>query len=138
PAPAPAPAATSSAVTGDFRDTGYFFTRLDAVRRQRSGLVEVTLTMRNDQNVRRSTWNNYNSWTVIGSDGLSYKHDGNAYGRDGTDRMTTSVYLEKDGTAPLTYVYKMPYGVNPVRLVVRDYYGKPLTEFDLSSALARP
>lgn len=138
PAPTPAPAATSASVTGDFRNTGYFLTRLDAVRRQRSGAVEVTLTMRNDQTIRRSIWNNYNSWTLIGSDGQSYKHDGNGYGRDGTDRMTTSVYLEKDGTAPLTYVYPMPFDVKPVRLVVRDYYGKPLTEFDLSSAPGKP
>ncbi|NIJ20417.1 outer membrane biosynthesis protein TonB [Sphingomonas naasensis] len=140
PRPTPAPAKeTTTTVGGGFRNTGYLFTRLDAVRRGADGAVEVTFTMRNDQNVRRSIWNNDNSWTLIGSDGLSYKFDGNDYGRDSSDRRTTSTWLEKGDANVITYVYrKVPAGVKPARLIVRDYYGKIITEYDLASGVGTP
>lgn len=140
PTPTPKPAeATTTNVGGGFRNTGYLFTRLDAVRRGADGAVEVTFTMRNDQNVRRSIWNNDNTWTLIGSDGLSYKYDGNDYGRDGSEPRKTSTWLEKGDSNVITYVYrKVPAGVKPGRLVVRDYYGKVITEYDLGAGAGAP
>jgi len=120
-----------------FREGGYFALRIDAMARQ-IGLapgvkpVEVMLTARNYQGGRRGLWYTESSFFLLGSDGVEYKPDGNSYGRSGAERMTATVWLEKDEQGAATYVFpKVPAAVTPSKLIVREK-GKTILEFDLA------
>lgn len=121
-----------------FVSGGYFAMRLDAVARQPAKLlmkpVEVMMTARNTQGGRRGIWYTETSFTLLGSDGLEYKPDGNSYGQSGAERMTATVWLEKDEQGAVTYVFPQVLGtVKPVKLIGREK-GKTVFEFDLTGA----
>lgn len=121
-----------------FISGGYFAMRVDAVARQPNKLlmkpVEVMMTARNTQGGRRGIWYTETSYTLLGSDGVEYKHDGNSYGRTGAERMTATVWLEKDEQGAVTYVFpQVPVIVKPVKLIGREK-GKTVLELDLANA----
>jgi hypothetical protein len=95
--------------------------------------MEVAFTARNYLPGRRGLQYNDNRFTLMGSDGVEYKADGNFYGRSGAEKLNGTIWLEKDEQAAVTYIFPgVPPSVTATRLVVRDG-DKVVGQFDVSA-----
>jgi hypothetical protein len=114
--------------------------RLDAAGRRGgpNAPVEVALTARGDLEKGVSLQTAYNTFVLIGSDGLEYQTDGNTYGRSGAEIMKRGRPMQKGEQVVLTLVFpKVPQGVTAARLLVKGAAG--VAEFYLAGApLNRP
>ncbi len=129
PAPSPQPAASGS--TGFQGGTdAYFQLRLDAARRIGPG-VAVTFTARNEADQRRGLQYNENRFSLLGSDGVEYRTDGNYYGPSASELLNATVWLEKGQEAPITYLFPMPSSVTPSRVRVRGPGQAVIAEFNV-------
>lgn len=116
---------------GGFQRTPYLDMKVDRVTRAGGGGVEVTLTARHDGDIRRGIQQDPQRYFIVGSDGVEYAWDGNYYGASSRERPSHTVFLARsEGT--VTYVFpRVPAGVNPVRLILRQD-GQQTASFDLS------
>lgn len=134
PTPAPRPAdqgGGGSGGGGGFKATDYFEVQVERVGRSSLGGVEVVLTVRNTEEVRKGVQYDTQKYVLLGSDGMEYGTDGNYYGRSSADKLRETTWVFKDGQAPATYLFpRVPNGVKAVRLILRNN-GQPTASFDL-------
>ncbi|NIJ20701.1 hypothetical protein FHS95_002393 [Sphingomonas naasensis] len=122
--------AASTAGEGDFRKTAYMDVKLDGVASTNAG-IEVTLAVRNRIGRRLGMQHDWQTYTLLGSDGAAYRSDGNHYGSSARDALRTTVWLENDEEAKRTYLFaRVPPGVTPTQLIIRDG-GKEKARIDL-------
>jgi hypothetical protein len=96
--------------------------KLDRTGRSKLGGAEVTLTVRNMIGRRLGMQNDWQTYSLLGSDGVEYRHDGNHYGASGSEPLASTVWLENENEAKRTWVFpKLPAAVAPVRLIIREY-----------------
>lgn len=113
--------ATTAAGGGDFKKTAYMDVKLDQVARRKTGEVDVTLTVRNKIGRRLGMQHDWQTYSLLGSDGVEYRTDGNHYGTSGSDHLASTVWLENDNEAKRTHVFaRVPAGVKPARLIIRE------------------
>ncbi|MCX8476263.1 MAG: hypothetical protein MT490_10755 [Sphingomonas sp.] len=128
---APEIPATAAVTTGDFQKTAYMDVKLDRAGRSKLGGAEVTLTLRNMIGRRLGMQNDWQTYSLLASDGVEYRADGNHYGTSGSDTLASTVWLENENEAKRTWVFlKVPPTVTPVRLIVREY-GKEKASIEL-------
>lgn len=126
------------AVAGSFVEGGYLAVKPGAINRslgwRDSPQVALTLEVRNGLGGRRSVNHNPDQFVLVDTSGKEYRSDGNFYGASATERLSSTVWLEKDQTAPATYVFpNFPTGAQPARLLIRDRSsGSTLASVDLS------
>jgi hypothetical protein len=122
PTPGVTPEASgATAAAGDFKKTAYMDVKLDRAGRSKLGGAEVTLTLRNMIGRRLGMQNDWQTYSLLGSDGVEYRADGNHYGASGSEPLASTVWLENENEAKRTWVFlKVPSKVTPVRLIIRE------------------
>lgn len=105
-----------------FSTAGVVSYRLDAAGRRGGpeAPMEVALTGRGESPKRVSLQTAYNTFVLIGSDGVEYRTDGNTYMLTGAEPMKRGRPLQKGEQAMFTLVFpKVPLGVKAQRLLVK-------------------
>ena len=132
PTPAPQPADQGGNSGGGFKATDYFEVQVERVGRSSLGGVEVVLTVRNTEEVRKGVQYDTQKYFLLGSDGMEYGTDGNYYGRSSAEKLRDTTWVFKDGQAPATYLFpRVPNGVKAIRLILR-HNGQQTASFDLN------
>lgn len=102
-----------------FVATPYLSLRADAVRRDANGRLEVAVTALNVVGGRKSVQHAPYSFSVVMAGGSEARWNGNYYGETSAERLSSTLWLEKDEQGHVTYVFPGAGG-DPVRLSVRE------------------
>lgn len=138
-----ASAAKLGASASGFVEGGYLALRADMARHSQDQYgrprIEIGLTGRNTLGQRRSLQHNTDRFFLVTADGVEHRADGNYYGASADDRLLSTVWVEKDEEAQVTYVFPgIPATTKPARLIVRDSMNRQqLAVLDLSSTAAQ-
>lgn len=111
------------ALPAGFTEAGFLALRADAVSRSTYGgvdRIDVSLTALNFDGGRKGVQYNDKSMVLITADGVERRWDGNYYGASSAERLVSTLWLEQDDQAQVTYVFNAPAGSTPARLSVRD------------------
>lgn len=122
PADAAPSAASTAAGAGGFQSTAYLDMKVDRVTRSAEG-IRVLLTTRNAEDVRKGIGHDTQDYSIMGSNGVEYRSDGNLYSHEGP-MLNTTVWMAKDAQAPVAYQFRnVPAGVTATRMILRERYG---------------